>query len=240
LKFVAYLYYADYQRNEKHITMQYYADEIIFSKPIPSLGLPAGETLETVILKLAEKLAEASGTLERELFPSGNNAIVSTADIKHNGGFGVPGNGIEAQKLEGSEFKVKAERGEKAIDVSFDAAELIKLSEGQQIVSTTVNISGQKLHGRSQIANTKESKLRTSIEYSRFPVTLDARVMVATADGDVELRKQFKITSDESIEQATPYEVIDRTSRNNPTNLEEVMLQVDARLKNLETKKANG
>lgn len=217
--------------------VNYYADEVIFDDPIPELNLPAGSSLKTVILSMVQKQAEIEQMIKGELYPAGQNGITAK-DIKYetiiSGGMG-----LEAQKIDGSEIKVKLERGPQAADVTVNARDFITLPEGAKIVSSVLNITGQKENGRTQIVpSSKQPIMNVSVPYSRFPITVDARVVVNTVDGDVELRKTVQVISDESIEQMTKFETIDRTSKPVAADLEAAMKQVETRLKHLETKKA--
>ncbi len=216
-----------------------YADEITFGESIPELGTGPEATLKDVILKLVEVVFKQNDLLQRELFPVTSNTAITAKDIA----FDDPDSGnlsIEAQKIQGSEIKVKMERGSEAATLSYDLEEMLTLPEGSKIASAVVNISGQKLNGRTQVVPaSKQKSMSVSIGYNRFPVTLDARVVVLTKDdGEVELRKTIEVKSEKDITQTTPYEVIDRTSAPATGDLESAIKRIAARVTHLETKKA--
>lgn len=229
------MYYTEYQCNTKRVTMKYYADEITFEDSIPELNLPAGTNLKDVILRIVEKIISTDGLLQGELYPTGHNSITAK-DIQYEGTT-QGGLSQEAQKLIGSEIKIKVERGAQAADITLNAKDFITLPPGAQIASSSISVSGQKENGRTQIVpSSKQPIMNVNVNYSRFPLTIDARVIVNTVDGDVELRKSIQVNADQSIEQMTPFEVTDRNSQPVVADLQGAMKQIESRINHLETK----
>ena len=219
--------------------MTTYTDQIKLSAPIPGLDLAQGDSLQDALEAIAEKFADIDKVLEKELFPSGPTDI-SAKHIKYTGDDTLTGSlSAEAIQLEGSLLKVEATRQDQAVDVTFKAADFT-LPAGAKIARSTVNVSGQRDQGRTEIANhTRNTEATMSIGYNRFPVIVDARVVVSMPDGgEVELKKTIQIDSAESFSQETPYELIDRTTKAKSTDLEAAFKQMSARVKSLENRKA--
>lgn len=219
--------------------MRIYTGEIRLSAPIPSLGLAQDATLQDALEAIASRLKKQDDLLEREIYPPAPS--ISTDDIKYTGeGFSTTGLGPEAQELEdNARFKIETVKGSDDVEVKFNVTDF-DLPEGSAIASSVVNMSGELHMGRSEITNTKQTGGTVNVPYARFPVTVDARVVVATPKGDVELRKSVTLTSDKNVAEETPWQVTDRTTQPKPTNLTEVFSQMNARLKSAEKKKVSG
>ena len=214
--------------------VQFTAD-IRLSAPIPSLNLPKDSSLQDVLEAMAAELARQSQLLESEIYPAGQT--ITTDDIKYTGDhFSSNGLSPTAAQFEGSPLKVETIKNANDIELKFKATDF-DIPADSTIASSTVNITGGLSMGRTQILNTIEPAMNQSIGYARFPVTLDARVVVTTPKGDVELKKSVTISSDGEISQEIPYEVIDRTTNPKPTNLTELAAQISDRLKIAERKK---
>jgi hypothetical protein len=217
--------------------MRSYTAQILLSRPIPSLGLSQGASLQDALEAMAERIVKQDELLQREIFPADFN--ITTDDIKYTGeGFSSTGLGPEAQELEeNAKLKIETVKGDSDVELKFSATDF-GLPEGAVIASTVVNVSGEMHMGRSEITNTKQQAGTVNIGYARFPVTVDARVVVnVPGKGDIELRKTMEITSDKDINQETPFQITDRTVQKKPTNLTEVLAQTGSRLKSAERKK---
>lgn len=220
--------------------MRTYTDEIRLSAPIPALGLGKDATLQEALEAIVKRIQQAEDVLEKEIYPP--SPLITTDDIKYTGdGFSPNGLGPEAIELEeAARFKLETVKGEKDVELKFKATDF-KLPEGAVIASSTVNISGELSMGRSEITNTKQPGGTINVAYARFPITVDARVIVNVPDkGDIELRKTMQITSDKEIIEETPFQITDRTVQAKPTNLTEVFSQLGTRLKSAEKKRVNG
>ena len=109
--------------------------------------------------------------------------------------------------------------------------------EGARGTASRTSISGQSVRGETQILNTQKNAMQISIDYNRFPITVDTVVTVNTKDGDVELRRTQQISADQTGEQVTGFEILDRTNTNASTNLSDVIHRLEDRVTYLETKK---
>lgn len=217
--------------------MRNFTNDIKLSAPIPSLGLAQGDSLQYALEVIAELLTKHDKTLEQELYPQQRD--LTTDDIKYTGdGFAPTGLSPEAQAIEDvAKIKIETVKGENDVELKFDVTGF-DLPEGAAIASTIFNVAGQLSMGRTEIANTKQPAGTINIAYARFPVTVDARVVVAIPDkGDVELRKTMTLTSDNEIAEETPFQVTDRTTQKKPTNLTEIFTQMNSRIKYTERKK---
>lgn len=76
--------------------------------------------------------------------------------------------GVEAKSLTDSIFSVSLDRGDNVADISYATDDFV-VPDGSKIVSTSVNISGQKHNGRTQILNTKSNKLDIQQQQQEIP-----------------------------------------------------------------------
>lgn len=210
-----------------------YTDEMRVASPIPQLEISQDELLQSAIEKLAKAIVDIRGMLDREFYPAA--APVSTDAIKHEPG-SISKGGSDADQFEGTKLKIETTRNDQDMSVTFKAVDF-EIPAGSTLASSTVNVSGQRDKGRTEIINSKEPEMTLSVAYNRFPITLDSRVVITTASGDVELRKKLVINSDKSISQETPYEIVDRTIQSTPTTLQDLLVQFDTRLKSVEAAK---
>lgn len=215
--------------------MYRYTDEIIHNEAIPELGLPTGSSLTQIISALVAKGVNVDKLLDKELFPA--TPAKTTDDITYKGQADTNQLGIEAQKLTGSALKVSVTRQDNAADVLYKVDDF-ELPEGASITSTVVNISGQKVNGRSQIVpNGKSRSMDVSVGYNMFPITIDARVVVATKTGEVELRKSTVLQANESASVNEEYEIIDRSAgQAGDIKLTNKIEQYEARLRKAESR----
>lgn len=216
-----------------------YTDEIRMSGPIPEFGIKQDDTLQSALEKMASAFMEKIQIIDKEIFPV--SPEVTTESIKHIGDI-INGTELasDAKALEGSTVKVEFARQTEDVQLTFKATDF-PIPEGSVIRSSRVNISGERYMGRNEIANTDQPEMVVSIGYNRFPITVDARVVVNTPTGEVELKKVLRYESAKDLAQETPYEVIDRTTQAKPTNLKEVLKQFDSRIKSVENfKKVSG
>lgn len=215
-----------------------YTNDIRLSAPIPSLDLPKDATLQEALEALAALANSHEDLLQKEIYPVASS--MSTDDIKYTGdAFSAKGLSPMAQQFEGTKLKIETVRTDQNVELKFKSTDF-NIPEDSTIASSVVHISGSVSMGRSEILNTKEPGMNVNIGYARFPVTLDARVVVTTPDGDVELKKTMTISSEEELNQEIPYDIVDRIPQKKPTNLTEVFDQLGNRLKAAEKKKLNG
>lgn len=218
--------------------MNIFTGDIKLSAPIPELDLQTGDSLQDALEAIASEFGKINGLLEKELFPNSPTEITA-ANVKFVSDESITGSlSADAMQFEGSLLKIDAVRQENDVSLTFKAAD-INIPAGSQIVSSTVNITGQRDLGRTEIANhTKTTEASMSIAYNRFPVTVDARVVILTPTGEVELRKSIQVDSAKTISQETPYDITDRTTQAKPSDMEGAMKQALARIKSLETRTA--
>lgn len=216
--------------------MQRFTEDIKLSAPIPILGLSEGDSLQDALEAIAKRIHKQDELLEREIYPSAT--VMTTDDIKYTGeGFTITGMGPEAKFLEeNAQIKIETVKGEADVELKFNAQDF-DLPEGAVIASSIVNVSGELHMGRTTIANTKQAAGTINVPYARFPITLDATIVVATPKGDVELRKTTQISSDKDLAEQTPFTVTDRTIQPKPESMTEVIQQMQTRLKSAEKKK---
>jgi len=215
--------------------MDSWTEDIKLSGPIPELDLQTGDSLQNALEAIAKEFGKINQLLEKELFPSSSTEITA-ANVKYVSEDPITGSlSGEALQYEGSLLKVEAVRQDHDVTLTFKAADF-ELPAGAKIASSTVNISGQRDSGRTEIANhTRNTEASMSIAYNRFPVTVDSRVVIMNAAGEeIELRKSVVVNSDKTYTQETPYEITDRTSQAKPTDLEGALKQFSARIKSLE------
>lgn len=210
-----------------------FTDEIRHEEAIPELGVDAGSSLAHIINKMVEKFVDINNAMDKETFSASASGI-SAKNILYSNEQPLS-LGVEAKKLTDSIFSVSLDRGDNVADISY-ATDAFVVPDGSKIVSTSVNISGQKHNGRTQILNTKSNKLTHSIQYNRFPIIVDARVVVATKTGDVELRKTVVLAGDKTVKQSLQYDIIDRSIQRVDNTLDGVIRDLDDRLKRIELK----
>lgn len=214
-------------------SLQTDSEEVIHGKALPALGLGADAKLSDIISKISDRLENIEKILNKELFPPVNDKPITTDDIISPAAPVTLRSDALALKESSLDYEVK--KSETDVEITYDA-HVSNLPPGSQVLATSVTISGQKRFGRTQIAATKKPRMTASIAYSRFPVTLDARVRVGTPTGDVELTRKVQVSSDEQGAFSQPYEVKDLSPVVNAASLTEVIAQMDQRLKNIERK----
>jgi len=212
-----------------------YTDEIRMAGPVPEFGIEQDDTLQSAMEKIGIAFAKVEKMLDKEFHPAPQPITLDS--IKISDDFFI-GNGLsyDAKQFEGKTIFVEAVRQQQDVSVTFKTVDF-DIPPGTFLASNIVNVSGQRDMGRTEITNTKNKEMTLSVGYNRFPVVIEARVVFTTPTGDVELRKAINISSEKDFAQATPYDVIDRTTQAKPIGLKGLLKQFEGRIKAVENPK---
>lgn len=194
------------------------------------LGIKRGDSADAVIDKLIS-VVEKIWQIGSECESCGDNTNItdvfndvyrqlgdmSTGNIKHEGGIGDLTKTVlsaDASALADRNVQFDVVPADGGADITVDLSQITtKLPQDNVVTKSNIVVSGkQDSTGSTTIFNTSNKYASTKVPLDRFPLTVQANVVVNTPSGDVNLNRTFQVQAGDGMDNLRTMDVKDTTA----------------------------